>query len=168
MAVALGHAGIAHAVLNARFDAEEADIVARAGQRGQVTVATNMAGRGTDIHIDTEALAAGGLHVVSCQRNASQRHDRQLLGRAARQGEPGSGEVWLVLNPDDKHTRGLRARFAGMASTDGQMPVPAWLQTLWRRAAQNREDNRRARRRRQLFRNDLAMDDGLSFCGSTE
>ncbi|WP_367848128.1 hypothetical protein [Rhodoferax sp. WC2427] len=168
MALALGQAGIAHAVLNARFDAEEAAIVARAGQRGQVTVATNMAGRGTDIQPDAAALAAGGLHVLSCQRNASQRHDRQLLGRAARQGEPGSGEVWLVLNPDDHPTHGLRARCASLASPDGRMPVPAWLQTLWRQAAQDREDSRRARRRRQLFRNDLAMDDGLSFCGSTE
>ncbi|BDT69841.1 protein translocase subunit SecA [Comamonadaceae bacterium OS-1] len=164
MAQALGQAGIAHAVLNAHFDAEEADIVARAGQRGQVTVATNMAGRGTDIHVDAAALAAGGLHVLSCQRNASQRHDRQLLGRAARQGEPGSGEVWLVLNPNDMYTSGLRS----LASPDGQMPVPAWLQTLWRQAAQYREESRRVRRRRQLFRNDLAMDDGLSFCGSTE
>ena len=170
MGLALRQAGIHHAVLNARFDAEEAAIVAHAGRSGQVTVATNMAGRGTDIHIDAEALAAGGLHVLCCQRNPSKRHDRQLLGRAARQGEPGSGEVWQVLEPHDTSRLAtvLRAWCLGMASTDGLVPVPAPLQSLWRRATQIRQEDHRARRRRQLFRHDLATDDGLSFCGSTE
>jgi preprotein translocase subunit SecA len=91
----LQEAGIVHAVLNAQHDQHEADIVAQAGQAGRVTVSTRMAGRGTDIQLDAAALAAGGLHVIHCQRNESARMDRQLLGRCARQGQPGSSEMWL-------------------------------------------------------------------------
>jgi len=94
---ALSHAmhqqGIPHVVLNAHQDAAEAQIVALAGRAGAVTVATRMAGRGTDIQLDPEALAAGGLHVIHCQSNESARMDRQLLGRCARQGQPGSTET---------------------------------------------------------------------------
>ena len=90
-------AGVKHAVLNARFDAEEAAIVARAGEPGQVTVATNMAGRGTDIPLAAGVAAAGGLHVMCCQFNASRRIDRQLEGRCARQGDPGSVETWISI-----------------------------------------------------------------------
>ncbi|MFZ4289024.1 hypothetical protein [Variovorax sp. HJSM1_2] len=172
MAQALRQAGVVHEVLNARFDAEEARIVARAGQRSQVTVTTNMAGRGTDIHVDAEALAAGGLHVLSCQRNASKRHDRQLLGRAARQGEAGSGEIWLALKsaePGASRMAGIwRSWCTGVALSDGRIPLPSWLQTLWRRTSQDLTEVRQARQRRQLFRNDLALDDSLSFSGSTE
>lgn len=91
----LTRAGVAHTVLNARQDAQEAAIVAQAGQPGRVTVSTRMAGRGTDIHLDERALAAGGLHIIHCQRNESPRMDRQLLGRCARQGQTGSTETWL-------------------------------------------------------------------------
>lgn len=91
----LAQAGVSHTVLNARHDASEAAIVAQAGQAGRITVATRMAGRGTDIHLDDAALAAGGLHVIDCQRNESRRMDRQLWGRSARQGQPGSVETWL-------------------------------------------------------------------------
>lgn len=92
-------AGLVHQVLDARHDAEEAAIVARAGLAGCLTVATRMAGRGTDIALCAQARAAGGLHVLACQHNRSARHDRQLWGRAARHGEPGSVEQWLV-QPD--------------------------------------------------------------------
>ena len=89
-------AGIAHRVLNALHDADEAAIVAEAGRARQVTVATRMAGRGTDIELDAAAHAAGGLHVLSCQANPSRRLDRQLAGRAARHGDNGSAEVWRI------------------------------------------------------------------------
>ena len=88
--------GVPHRVLNALFDAQEAAIVAMAGRAASVTVATRMAGRGTDIELDPEARAAGGLHVLSCQRNPSRRLDRQLAGRGARHGDPGSVEAWSV------------------------------------------------------------------------
>lgn len=95
LSAALQRLGQPHAVLNARQDAQEAAIVAAAGRAGQVTVATRMAGRGTDIALDEPARQAGGLHVIHCQRNPNRRMDRQLIGRAARQGEPGSAERWL-------------------------------------------------------------------------
>jgi preprotein translocase subunit SecA len=93
LSAVLNQRGIQHVVLNALHDANEAQIVAEAGRTGAVTVATRMAGRGTDIQLDAHALAAGGLHVIHCQRNESPRMDRQLLGRCARQGQPGSTET---------------------------------------------------------------------------
>lgn len=93
----LAAGGIAHQVLNATQDADEAQRIARAGRPGAVTVATNIAGRGTDIAVDATAKAAGGLHVIATMRNRARRIDRQLLGRAARHGDPGSGERLLSL-----------------------------------------------------------------------
>ncbi|PPU32360.1 MULTISPECIES: preprotein translocase subunit SecA [unclassified Xanthomonas] len=92
--------GIAHAVLNARQDAGEADAVAAAGAAGQITVATNMAGRGTDIKLTKEAEAAGGLHVILTEFHESARVDRQLFGRCARQGDPGSTEAIVSVEDD--------------------------------------------------------------------
>ena len=92
----LDAAGIAHRVLNADQSQGEADIIATAGVPGTVTVATNMAGRGTDIHILPALAERGGLHVLSLQLNPSARLDRQLAGRCARQGDPGSTEHWLT------------------------------------------------------------------------
>ncbi len=93
----LQSAGIAHALLNARNDREEAAIVAHAGEAGRVTVATNMAGRGTDILLAPDVAERGGLHIINCQLNDARRIDRQLIGRCARQGDPGSVETWLSL-----------------------------------------------------------------------
>ena len=81
--------GIAHQVLNAKFHELEAEIVAQAGVAGAVTIATNMAGRGTDIKLDDEARAAGGLKIIGTERHESRRIDNQLRGRAGRQGDPG-------------------------------------------------------------------------------
>jgi preprotein translocase subunit SecA len=95
---ALTAAGLPHAVLNARQDHQEARIIARAGSRGAITVATNMAGRGTDIVLQAGVADCGGLHVISCQQNPARRLDRQLAGRCARQGEPGSAETYIALD----------------------------------------------------------------------
>jgi preprotein translocase subunit SecA len=89
--------GIPHRVLNAKQDKEEALIVSQAGQPGTVTVATNMAGRGTDIKLGPGVAQAGGLHVIGTERHEAIRVDRQLLGRAGRQGDPGSGQLFLSL-----------------------------------------------------------------------
>jgi preprotein translocase subunit SecA len=89
--------GIAHTVLNALEEEREAQIVELAGQPGAVTVATNMAGRGTDIKLHEDVKAAGGLHVIGLQRHDSGRVDRQLVGRCARQGDPGSAQFILCL-----------------------------------------------------------------------
>ena len=91
---ALQSHGLTPVVLNGVQDAEEADIVAQAGKHGAITIATNMAGRGTDIKLDEKGMSAGGLHVVGLSPNASKRIDRQLVGRAARQGQPGSAQFF--------------------------------------------------------------------------
>ena len=82
--------GIAHNVLNAKLHQKEADIVAKAGLSGTVTIATNMAGRGTDIKLSQEVRDAGGLAIIGTERHESRRVDRQLRGRAGRQGDPGA------------------------------------------------------------------------------
>ncbi len=93
----LKKAGIVHSVLNAKFHQQEAEIVARAGQRGSVTIATNMAGRGTDIKLGPGVAELGGLHVIGTERHESRRIDRQLRGRCARQGDPGSSHFFISL-----------------------------------------------------------------------
>jgi preprotein translocase subunit SecA len=91
---------IPHSVLNARQDVEEAEIIARAGEPGRVTVATNMAGRGTDILLPEGVRERGGLHVILTEFHDSRRIDRQLFGRAARQGDPGSGQALVSLEDE--------------------------------------------------------------------
>lgn len=92
--------GIPHKVLNAKFHEMEAEIVADAGRHGAVTIATNMAGRGTDIKLDEEAKAAGGLKIVGTERHESRRIDNQLRGRSGRQGDPGESKFYLSLEDD--------------------------------------------------------------------
>jgi preprotein translocase subunit SecA len=96
----LAEAGIEHAVLNARRHAEEAQIVVSAGEAGKVTVATNMAGRGTDIKLGAGVRELGGLHVICTELHESARIDRQLGGRCARQGDPGSFRQFMALDDD--------------------------------------------------------------------
>ena len=96
----LSAAGITHQVLNARHAAAEAEIIAEAGQLNRVTVATNMAGRGTDIQLGKEAHDAGGLHVICTELHESARIDRQLIGLCGRQGDPGSFRQFLSLDDD--------------------------------------------------------------------
>ena len=92
--------GIPHTVLNAKFHEQEAEIVAQAGQHGAVTIATNMAGRGTDIKLDDDAKAAGGLKIIGTERHESRRIDNQLRGRAGRQGDPGESQFFISLEDD--------------------------------------------------------------------
>ena len=92
--------GIQHKVLNAKFHEIEAEIVAEAGQHGAVTIATNMAGRGTDIKLDDDAKAAGGLKIIGTERHESRRIDNQLRGRSGRQGDPGESKFFICLEDD--------------------------------------------------------------------
>lgn len=92
--------GVPHKVLNAKHHAEEAEIVAQAGQAGKVTIATNMAGRGTDIVLGEGVIDLGGLHILGTERHESRRIDNQLRGRAGRQGDPGSSRFYLSLEDD--------------------------------------------------------------------
>ncbi len=157
-------AGLAHRVLNALNDAQEADIVASAGQAGSVTVATRMAGRGTDIEPDAAALAAGGLHVLSCQHNPSRRLDRQLAGRAARHGDPGSHEHWMAQ--DAAHAVGMTALATVSAWPLGRdSRLGGLLLDAARRLSQWQEDRRRTTLRRQLLQQDLEWERRLAFAG---
>jgi len=92
--------GLIHSVLNAKYHQQEAEIVARAGQRGAITIATNMAGRGTDIKLGEGVAQVGGLHVLGTERHESRRIDRQLRGRCSRQGDPGSSHFFISLEDD--------------------------------------------------------------------
>ena len=96
----LSERGVAYQILNARFFEQEAEIVAQAGQPANVTIATNMAGRGTDIRLDPDVCRAGGLHVIATEMHSSARIDRQLVGRAARQGDPGSCQFFVSLGDE--------------------------------------------------------------------
>jgi preprotein translocase subunit SecA len=96
----LGRRGVPHQVLNAKYHEKEAQIVAQAGQRGMVTIATNMAGRGTDIILGEDVTELGGLHIIGTERHESRRIDNQLRGRAGRQGDPGSTQFFISLEDD--------------------------------------------------------------------
>ena len=96
----LGRQKVPHNVLNAKYHQREAEIIARAGQKGSVTIATNMAGRGTDIKLGESVAAVGGLHVIGSERHEARRIDRQLRGRCARQGDPGSSRFYVSLEDD--------------------------------------------------------------------
>ena len=109
--------GIPHQVLNAKFHEKEAEIVAHAGERGAVTIATNMAGRGTDIKLDDTAREAGGLKVIGTERHESRRIDNQLRGRSGRQGDPGSSQFFLSLEDDLLRLFGSEQKMESMKSS---------------------------------------------------
>ena len=160
----LVEAGVPHTVLNARFDAAEADIVARAGLAGAVTVATNMAGRGTDIVLGEGVRERGGLHVIACQDASPRRIDRQLYGRCARQGDPGSVEHLRCLEGDASYAEVVPwiKRLA-----DGQGELPSWLARVVSPLLATNE--RRGRQERWfLFFNDRLMNKQLAFAGGRE
>ncbi len=115
--------GIPHNVLNAKFHEQEAEIVAQAGQHGAVTIATNMAGRGTDIKLDDEAKAAGGLKIIGTERHESRRIDNQLRGRSGRQGDPGESQFYIALEDDLMRLFGsekLMSMFNALGVPDGE------------------------------------------------
>jgi preprotein translocase subunit SecA len=152
----LGAAGVAHVVLNARQDRHEAQVVAAAGQSGRITVATSMAGRGTDIALSKDTARVGGLRVMLCQANASGRVDRQFTGRCARHGEPGSCETLLSLEsaPVVAFLPAWITRWTRLA---GEMR-PRWIGILLARAALRWDDSRRYRLRFRLRLQDEALE----------
>jgi preprotein translocase subunit SecA len=148
----LAAAGLEHDVLNAHHETREAEIIARAGERGRITVATNMAGRGTDIRLGEGVHALGGLHVVITEMHEAARIDRQLVGRSGRQGDPGSFRYLLSLEDDllleaFGPKRAARLKQLGMSRGD---EFPASYERLFRRA-QRKVERRRFRRRKQLL-----------------
>ena len=153
-------AGLDHAVLDARHHRDEAEIVARAGSRGAITITTNMAGRGTDIPLAEGVAELGGLHIVSCQLNPARRIDRQLAGRAARQGDPGSVETWLW--PDTPLAAGHLPGWMRAFATRHAPQVPGWLVQAVARLLQSREERCHRRLRQRLLLQDEKLERGLS------
>jgi preprotein translocase subunit SecA len=147
-------ASIKHTLLNALNDSEEAQIIANAGAAGVVTLATNMAGRGTDIHLSPEAVKAGGLHVIATELHSSRRIDDQLVGRAARQGDPGSAQFWLSLDDELLSAVPANRRAAWQARAGQHNPRPlsvAWLR-IFRREQRRLEALQQRQRRLSLRR----------------
>jgi preprotein translocase subunit SecA len=159
--------GLQPVILNARQDRQEAEVVAGAGQPGRVTVATNMAGRGTDIQLHPVVRDAGGLHVILTEYHESRRIDRQLFGRAGRQGDPGSYESIVAL--DDE----LFQRFAGKqllsivtsAARYTQKVSPIIGRTL-RGSSQSAAERVHARARRRTLAEDDRLSRSLGFAGA--
>ncbi|MBF0172611.1 MAG: preprotein translocase subunit SecA [Magnetococcales bacterium] len=163
-------AGIAHRVLNAKQDKTEAETIQGAGMGPRVTIATNMAGRGTDIQPDASVLAAGGLHVILTEGHDNARVDRQMIGRCARQGDPGSAQYLLSL--EDELVAGvlspLRRILAPMLGRWPESPIlQAMARDVYRFAQWRTERNHRRIRRRQL-NFDFQMRHTLSFSGTME
>jgi preprotein translocase subunit SecA len=160
--------GIAHVVLNAKQDRDEAALVALAGQAGRVTVATNMAGRGTDIVLGDGVAQRGGLHVILTEYNESRRIDRQLVGRSARQGDPGSTQAVVALDDEIFATQApmLAARLHTLSA--GRAAVPAWGTALLRWRAQGRLEGLHRMARENNLRQDQRLSQVLSFSGRGE
>jgi preprotein translocase subunit SecA len=144
----LNQAKIEHQVLNAKNHAIEAQIVSQAGQPGRVTVATNMAGRGTDIKLGDDVARNGGLHVLGTERHESFRIDRQLAGRCARQGDPGHAQFFVSLEDElieafgEKPAKRIRARYANR----GELTSPGFRRLFVRAQAKKERQHRKDRR----------------------
>jgi preprotein translocase subunit SecA len=161
--------GVSHRLLNARQDKEEADVVAQAGQRGKVTVATNMAGRGTDIALGKGVAELGGLHVIASELHESRRIDRQLFGRCARQGDPGSFEAIVAAEDELLRTYlGPAARWASRHRGVTRRKLGQRLLRRLLRVAQQRAEHSHARLRKDLLNMDEQLGDLLAFSGRGE
>jgi len=155
-----------HQVLNAVYHKQEAQIVAEAGQRGRITVATNMAGRGTDIKLGRGVADLGGLHVIAAEPNESARIDRQLFGRGARQGDPGSAqgifsfEDEIVSRYAKNSAAYLRKRYANNVGDISSTLVRGVFHL-----AQVRAERLALRQRKAVLRTDHWLDEQLGFTG---
>jgi preprotein translocase subunit SecA len=162
-------AGLRHQVLNARQDQEEAEVIATAGGRGSITVATNMAGRGTDIRLGPDVAELGGLHVLATERHDARRIDRQLFGRGGRQGDRGTFQAIVALEDEIVHGffGGHAARLGKLIRRKDKL-VPGWLGALLVSVAQRTAERQHARTRRDLLRVDDHLSDLLAFTGRPE
>ncbi len=159
--------GLDHQVLNARQDQEEAGIIARAGEHGRITVATNMAGRGTDIKLSLGVSERGGLHVVLTELHEAKRIDRQLFGRCARQGDMGSYSAMLSL-ADELPTIYVNKLVRLVAIGLARIGIPRLANALLMRPAQGSAERLHSRMRRDMLKLDDQLDTALAFSGRTE
>ncbi|MBR5994417.1 MAG: preprotein translocase subunit SecA [Lachnospiraceae bacterium] len=153
--------GIPHTVLNAKFHEMEAEIVANAGQYGAVTIATNMAGRGTDIKLDEQSRAAGGLKVIGTERHESRRIDNQLRGRSGRQGDPGISKFYISLEDDLMRLFGsdrYKSMFQSMGVERGQEIKHKFVSSAIEKA-QKRIELRNFDTRKRLLEYDQVMNE---------
>ena len=157
----LAKADLPHQVLNARQDQEEAKVVANAGERGRITVATNMAGRGTDIKLGPGVAELGGLHVLATERHDARRIDRPLFGRGGRQGDPGSCQA--IVSLEDEIVDDVFGRYATRLGE--RVPRAARFVVA---AAQRMAERHNAKTRRDLLRVDDHLSDMLAFTGRPE
>jgi len=159
--------GLAHQVLNAVRHREEAQIVAGAGQAGRITVATNMAGRGTDIRLGAGVAELGGLHVIATERHEAGRIDRQLFGRSARQGDPGSAQAIVSLEDElvRRHAPHLSASLRHRFGQADQETSSALTRRVFG-IAQCRAERLALRQRKGVGRTDEWLDEYLGFAGS--
>jgi preprotein translocase subunit SecA len=166
----LSEAGLLHKVLNARQDQEEAEIIARAGEQARITVATNMAGRGTDIRLAPGVAELGGLHVIATERHEARRIDRQLFGRCGRQGDPGTSEAIVSLE-DELATVYVNKAFQWLASTVLRGPgsfIARGIGKILFGRAQRKAERLHARMRHELLKMDEQLGDALAFSGRPE
>jgi preprotein translocase subunit SecA len=159
-------ADLPHQVLNARQDQEEAQIIAQAGQPGKISVATNMAGRGTDIRLAPGIAERGGLHVLATERHEARRIDRQLFGRGGRQGDPGSYQA--IVSLEDEFMRDFYGKFLLRLFSGRQKPLPGWLGRPLVALAQASAERYHSRIRRELLKQDDSLNDMLAFSGRGE
>jgi len=163
-------AHLPHRVLNARQDKEEADIIAQAGQPGRITLATNMAGRGTDIRLGPGVAELGGLHVIATERHEARRIDRQLFGRCGRQGDPGTSRAIISLEDELISVyigRALRWLGAVTLRRPGSF-VTRWIGNALFRRAQRAAERLHARMRHDLLKMDEQIGESLAFTGRPE
>ena len=159
--------GLAYVVLNARNEPDEANLVASAGEPGRITIATNMAGRGTDIKLASEVARCGGLHVILTEYHESGRIDRQLFGRCGRQGDPGSYQAIVSLEDHLFETHASRiARWCGRSGVN--QTLPAWLGRVLKRITQRKAEQLHARIRRATLRTDNDLEKALAFARQTK
>jgi preprotein translocase subunit SecA len=162
----LTNADLPHQVLNARQDQEEAQIIAQAGQPGRISVATNMAGRGTDIRLAPGIIESGGLHVLATERHEARRIDRQLFGRGGRQGDPGSYQT--IVSLEDEFISGFYGMGLVRLFGNRKKPLPHWFGKLIVAVAQASAERYHSRLRRELLKQDDNLSDMLAFSGRGE
>jgi len=160
---------IPHRVLNARQDGEEAAIIAEAGEPGRMTVATNMAGRGTDVRLGHGVAKAGGLHVIATERHEARRIDRQLFGRCGRQGDPGTYQAILSLE-DELITAQTGPLLRWLSRSVGSFgrSAPVWTGRVLFWWTQHRAERTHARMRMAVLKMDEHLNTALAFAGRPE